>query len=73
MTQYEGIRTASDGRLLLAIERLHEECLEHPLSSPRYKAAIKWLSSTRQELRRRAEADWGNVLGFMTRDYGDEA
>ena len=73
MTQdYHGIKTASDADLADAIERLHEQCLNNPVSSPQYKVAIRWLSATRKEIRERYASEWGNTFSYMTRDHGDE-
>lgn len=40
--------------------------------SPLWRASTYWIGRTYAELERRQRDDWGNALGWATRDYGDE-
>lgn len=72
MTQYEGIRTASDAQLEEGLHMLGDQMRSAAPMSPLWRASTYWIGRTYAELERRQRDDWGNALGWATRDYGDE-
>jgi hypothetical protein len=73
MTQYEGIRTASDAELENGLHVLADQRGSAEPLSPLWRASTYWIGRTIAEVERRYRADWGNDFDFAQRGYGDDA
>ena len=72
MTQYEGIRTASDIELHGAYRRMISQANAHETGSPVRKASARWLRAVCDEINRRYPSGPDDRFVPMWRDYGDE-
>lgn len=70
MTQYEGIRTASDAQLEEGLHVLADQRGASEPLSPLWRASTYWIGRTYAEFERRHREDWGN--GFSFGAPGDE-